>query len=278
MSLTATLPNGESVPALGQGTWQMAENASRRAQEIEALRLGVELGMTLIDTAEMYGEGAAEELVAEALAGERERLFLVSKVYPHNASREGVIQACERSLRRLKTDRLDLYLLHWRGSIPLEETIAGFEELRRSGRIRHWGVSNFDVDDMEELLLVPEGGHCATNQVLYNVTRRGPEFDLIPWLESRGMPLMAYSPIEQGRLPHGGALHSIAQRHQASPFQIALAWLLNRPGVISIPKASSVQHVRDNHRALEIRLTPEDLALIDSEFPRPRRKRPLEMI
>jgi diketogulonate reductase-like aldo/keto reductase len=278
MSLTATLPNGESVPALGQGTWQMAENASRRAQEIEALRLGVELGMTLIDTAEMYGEGAAEELVAEALAGERERLFLVSKVYPHNASRQGVIQACERSLRRLKTDRLDLYLLHWRGSIPLEETIAGFEELRRSGRIRHWGVSNFDVDDMEELLLVPEGGHCATNQVLYNVTRRGPEFDLIPWLESRGMPLMAYSPIEQGRLPHGGALHSIAQRHQASPFQIALAWLLNRPGVISIPKASSVQHVRDNHRALEIRLTPEDLALIDSEFPRPRRKRPLEMI
>ncbi len=278
MSLTATLPNGESVPALGQGTWQMAENASRRAQEIEALRLGVELGMTLIDTAEMYGEGAAEELVAEALAGERERLFLVSKVYPHNASRQGVIQACERSLRRLKTDRLDLYLLHWRGSIPLEETVAGFEELRRSGRIRHWGVSNFDVDDMEELLLVPEGGHCATNQVLYNVTRRGPEFDLIPWLESRGMPLMAYSPIEQGRLPHGGALHSIAQRHQASPFQIALAWLLNRPGVISIPKASSVQHVRDNHRALEIRLTPEDLALIDSEFPRPRRKRPLEMI
>jgi diketogulonate reductase-like aldo/keto reductase len=278
MSLTATLPNGESIPALGQGTWQMAENASRRAQEIEALRLGVELGMTLIDTAEMYGEGAAEELVAEALAGERERLFLVSKVYPHNASRQGVIQACERSLRRLKTDRLDLYLLHWRGSIPLEETIAGFEELRRSGRIRHWGVSNFDVDDMEELLLVPEGGHCATNQVLYNVTRRGPEFDLIPWLESRGMPLMAYSPIEQGRLPHGGALHSIAQRHQASPFQIALAWLLNRPGVISIPKASSVQHVRDNHRALEIRLTPEDLALIDSEFPRPRRKRPLEMI
>jgi diketogulonate reductase-like aldo/keto reductase len=278
MSLSATLPNGESVPALGQGTWQMAENASRRAQEIEALRLGVELGMTLIDTAEMYGEGAAEELVAEALAGERERLFLVSKVYPHNASRQGVIQACERSLRRLKTDRLDLYLLHWRGSIPLEETVAGFEELRRSGRIRHWGVSNFDVDDMEELLLVPEGGHCATNQVLYNVTRRGPEFDLIPWLESRGMPLMAYSPIEQGRLPHGGALHSIAQRHQASPFQIALAWLLNRPGVISIPKASSVQHVRDNHRALEIRLTPEDLALIDSEFPRPRRKRPLEMI
>ena len=174
MSLTVTLPNGESIPALGQGTWQMAEKAGRRAQEIEALRLGVELGMTLIDTAEMYGEGAAEELVAEALSSERGRVFLVSKVYPHNASRQGVIQACERSLRRLKTDRLDLYLLHWRGSVPLEETVAGFEELRRSGKIRHWGVSNFDVDDMEELLGMPEGENCVTNQVLYNVTRRGP--------------------------------------------------------------------------------------------------------
>lgn len=278
MSLTVTLLNGESVPALGQGTWQMAENASRRVQEIEALRLGVELGMTLIDTAEMYGEGAAEELVAEALAEERDRLFLVSKVYPHNASRQGVIHACERSLRRLKTDRIDLYLLHWRGSIPLEETVAGFEELRRSGKIRHWGVSNFDVDDMEELLRVPAGGNCATNQVLYNVTRRSPEFDLIPWIEARSMPLMAYSPVEQGRLPRGGALQVIAERHEASPFQIALAWLLNRPGVISIPKASSIQHVRENRRALEIRLTPEDLALIDSEFPEPSRKRPLEMI
>lgn len=278
MSLTVTLPNGENVPALGQGTWQMAERADRRAQEIEALRLGVELGMTLIDTAEMYGEGAAEELVAEALAGERERLFLVSKVYPHNASQKGVIEACERSLRRLKTDRLDLYLLHWRGSVPLEETVTGFEELRRSGKIRQWGVSNFDVDDMEELLGVPAGENCATNQVLYNVTRRGPEFDLIPWMAARGMPLMAYSPIEQGRLPRGGALQAIAQRHEASPFQIALAWLLNRPGVIAIPKASSVQHVQENHRALEITLTPEDLAAIDAEFPAPKRKRPLEMI
>jgi diketogulonate reductase-like aldo/keto reductase len=278
MSLTVTLPNGENVPALGQGTWQMAERADRRAQEIEALRLGVELGMTLIDTAEMYGEGAAEELVAEALAGERERLFLISKVYPHNASRQGVIQACERSLRRLKTDRLDLYLLHWRGSVPLEETVAGFEELRRSGKIRQWGVSNFDVDDMEELLGVPAGENCAINQVLYNVTRRGPEFDLIPWMAARGMPLMAYSPIEQGRLPRGGALQAIAKAHEASPFQIALAWLLNRLGVIAIPKASSVQHVQENHRALEITLTSEDLAAIDAEFPAPKRKRPLEMI
>jgi diketogulonate reductase-like aldo/keto reductase len=278
MSLKVTLPSGETVPALGQGTWQMAETASRRKQEIEALRLGVELGMTLVDTAEMYGEGASEELVAEAIVGERDRLFLVSKVYPHNASRQGVVQACERSLRRLKTDRLDLYLLHWRGSVPLEETVAGFEELRRSGKIRHWGVSNFDVGDMEELLRVPAGENCAANQVLYNVTRRGPEFDLIPWMTEQRMPLMAYSPIEQGRLPRGGVLQRIGQKYGASPFQIALAWLLQTPDVIAIPKASSSDHVRDNHRALEIRLGPEDLEAIDAEFRPPRRKRPLEMI
>jgi diketogulonate reductase-like aldo/keto reductase len=278
MSLKVTLPSGETVPALGQGTWQMAETASRRNQEIEALRLGVELGMTLVDTAEMYGEGASEELVAEAIVGERDRLFLVSKVYPHNASRQGVVQACERSLRRLKTDRLDLYLLHWRGSVPLEETVAGFEELRRSGKIRHWGVSNFDTDDMDELLRVPAGENCAANQVLYNVTRRGPEFDLIPWMTEHRMPLMAYSPIEQGRLPRGGVLQRIGQKYGASPFQIALAWLLQKPDVIAIPKASSPDHVRDNHRALEIRLSPEDLDAIDAEFPPPRRKRPLEMI
>jgi diketogulonate reductase-like aldo/keto reductase len=278
MSPKVALPSGETVPALGQGTWQMAETVSRRKQEIEALRLGVELGMTLVDTAEMYGEGAAEELVAEALVGERDRLFLVSKVYPHNASRQGVVQACERSLRRLKTDRLDLYLLHWRGSVPLEETVAGFEELRRSGKIRHWGVSNFDVGDMEELLRVPAGENCAANQVLYNVTRRGPEFDLIPWMTEQRMPLMAYSPIEQGRLPRGGVLQRIGQKYGASPFQIALAWLLQKPDVIAIPKASSSDHVRDNHRALEIRLSPEDLDAIDAEFPPPRRKRPLEMI
>jgi diketogulonate reductase-like aldo/keto reductase len=278
MNPKVTLPNSEAVPALGQGTWQMAERTARRAQEIEALRLGVELGMTLIDTAEMYGEGAAEELVAEALAGERDRLFLVSKVYPHNASRQGVVQACERSLRRLQTDRLDLYLLHWRGGVPLEETVAGFEELRRTGKIRHWGVSNFDVDDMEELLDLPGGQNCVTNQVLYNVTRRGPEFDLIPWMAERRMPLMAYSPIEQGRLPRGGALQKIGRMHGASPFQIALAWLLQKPDVIAIPKASSPDHVRDNRRALEIRLSAEDLETIDAEFPPPGRKRPLEMI
>lgn len=272
------LPTGENVSALGQGTWQMAEISNRRSKEIDALRLGIELGMTLIDTAEMYGEGMAEELVAEAIAGRRDEAFLVSKVYPHNASRGGVVQACERSLRRLKTDRLDLYLLHWRGSIPLEETVAGFEELRRSGKIRHWGVSNFDTEDLQELVQVPGGENCATNQVLYNVTRRGPEFDLIPWLQEQRMPLMAYSPVEQGKLPRSGVLREIGERHAASPFQVALAWLLHWPGVIAIPKASNPEHVRDNHRALTIKLSPDEFLAIDAEFLPPSRKRPLEMI
>jgi diketogulonate reductase-like aldo/keto reductase len=278
MNQTVLLPTGEAIPALGQGTWQMAEDTSRRAQEINSLRLGLELGMTLIDTAEMYGEGAAEELVAEAIAGRRDEAFLVSKVYPHHASCAGVVQACERSLKRLQTDWLDLYLLHWRGSVPLEDTVAGFEELRRSGKIRHWGVSNFDTSDMEELARVANGANCATNQVLYNVTRRGPEFDLIPWIAARRMPLMAYSPIEQGRLPQSGALQVIGDKHGASAFQIALAWLLQRPGVIAIPKAGRPGHVRDNQRAREIRLSPEELKIIDAQFPSPRRKRPLEMI
>jgi diketogulonate reductase-like aldo/keto reductase len=278
MSGTVTLPTGETVPALGQGTWRMAETRSRRAEEIEALRLGIELGMTLIDTAEMYGEGAAEELVGEAVADCRERVFLVSKVYPHNASRRGVAEACARSLRRLGTDRIDLYLLHWRGGTPLAETVAGFEDLRRAGAIRHWGVSNFDVDDLEELMRVPGGAQCAANQVLYNVTRRGPDFDLVPWMAARRMPLMAYSPIEQGRLPRSGILHDLARRHSASPFRIALAWLLRKPGVAAIPKGANPAHLRDNHRALAVALGPEDLAAIDAAFPPPARKRPLEMI
>lgn len=272
------LPGGEAVPALGQGTWKIAEDPSRRSQEIASLRLGLELGMILIDTAEMYGEGAAEELVAEAIAGQRDRVFLVSKVYPHNASRSGVIQACERSLKRLQTDRLDLYLLHWRGSIPLEETVAGFEVLHLSGKIRHWGVSNFDTADMEELARIRGGEACATNQVLYNLTRRGPEFDLIPWLAEHRMPLMAYSPIEQGRLPRSDALQAIAAKHKASLFQIGLAWLLQRQGMIAIPKAGTPDHVRANHGALAIKLDPEDLQTIDAVFPPPARKRPLEMI
>jgi diketogulonate reductase-like aldo/keto reductase len=256
----------------------MAEVASRRDAEIKALRLGMELGLTLIDTAEMYGEGAAEELVAEAIEGHREAVFLVSKVYPHNASQRGVVQACDRSLRRLKTDRLDLYLLHWRGSIPLEETVAGFEELRRAAKIRHWGVSNFDTGDLHELVRVPGGTNCATNQVLYNVTRRGPEFDLMPWMAEHRMPLMAYSPIEQGRLPRSGTLQTIASKHGGSPYQIALAWLLQRPGVIAIPKAGRPEHVRENHRALSIQLDGEDFQRIDAAFPPPAHKRPLEMI
>src|SRR5918993_5993364 len=274
MNRQVMLPNGEAVPALGQGTWQMAEDASRRGQEIEALHLGLELGMALIDTAEMYGEGAAEELVSEAIAGLRDQVFLVSKVYPHNASRSGVVQACERSLRRLGTDRLDLYLLHWRGAVPLEETLAGFEELRRSGKIRHWGVSNFDTNDMEELARISGGDDCAANQVLYNVTRRGPEFDLIPWMAEHRMPLMAYSPVEQGRLPRSGALQAIGVKHRASPFQIALAWLFRQPHVIAIPKAGSANHGRDNHRALEIKLDSDDVQRIDAEFSPPGRKRP----
>ena len=278
MGGSVTFRDGEAVPALGQGTWRMAETRSRRAEEVEALRLGVELGMTLIDTAEMYGEGAAEELVGEAVADCRERVFLVSKVYPHHASRRGVAEACARSLKRLRTDRIDLYLLHWRGGTPLAETVAGFEDLRRSGAIRHWGVSNFDADDLDELMRVPGGEHCAANQVLYNVTRRGPEFDLLPWMDGRGMPLMAYSPVEQGRLPRSGVLHDLARRHGASPFQVALAWLLRRPGLVAIPKAASPAHVRDNHRALGLDLGPEDLAAIDAAFPPPTRKRPLEMI
>jgi diketogulonate reductase-like aldo/keto reductase len=272
------LPNGETVPALGQGTWQMAEGRDRRDDEIAALRLGIELGMTLIDTAEMYGDGKTETLVGEAIAGLREKVFLVSKVYPHNASRRGVVEACERSLGRLRTDTLDLYLLHWRGSIPLAETVAGFEALRRDGKIRHWGVSNFDTDDMEELFALSGGDLCATNQVLYNVSRRGPEFALMPWQAERRVPLMAYSPVEQGRLKTGGALAEIARKHGATPFQIALAWVMRDPNVIAIPKAADLGHVRDNRAALDLALDPDDLEAIDAVFKPPARKRPLEMI
>jgi diketogulonate reductase-like aldo/keto reductase len=278
MTARVTLKDGEAVPALGQGTWQMGETPSRRAAEIQALRAGLDLGMTLIDTAEMYGEGAAEELVAEAIRGRRDEAFLVSKVYPHNAGRRDVVEACERSLRRLGTDRIDLYLLHWRGGVPLHETVAGFEDLVHAGKIRRWGVSNFDMDDMRELFAVPGGEACATNQVLYNVTRRGPAFDLIPWLAERAMPLMAYSPVEQGRLPRGGALEAVAAKHGVGSFQVALAWLLRQPHVIAIPKAGRADHVRDNQGALALDLDGDDLARIDAAFPPPAGKRPLEML
>ncbi len=225
-----------------------------------ALRLGIELGMTLIDTAEMYAEGGAEEVVGEAIAGRRDDVFLVSKVYPHNASRQGVAAACERSLRRLRVESLDLYLLHWPGSTPIEETAEGFERLREAGKIRHWGVSNFDVDEMEE---VPPG--CFTNQVLYNLEARGIEWDLLPWCRERGMPVMAYSPVGQGgRLLRNPALREVAARHEATPAQIALAWTLRAPGVVAIPKAADLDHVRENAAAREIALTAEDLAALDA--------------
>ncbi|MEP9353376.1 aldo/keto reductase [Xanthobacter sp. KR7-65] len=278
MTRMVALPNGEKVPALGQGTWYMGERSTARAGEVAALRRGIDLGLTLIDTAEMYADGGAEEVVAEAIAGRRDEVFLVSKVYPHNASRAGVAAACERSLKRLGTDRIDLYLLHWRGNHPLSETVAGFEALQQAGKIRLWGVSNLDTDDMAELMEVPGGAACATNQVLYNPSRRGPEFDLFPALASAGIPVMAYSPIEQARLPRGGALGTVAKKHQADPFQVALAWVMRSGDVIAIPKASRIAHVEMNAAARDLILDAEDLALLDRAFPAPRRKVGLEML
>ncbi|GGI54982.1 aldo/keto reductase [Oxalicibacterium solurbis] len=275
---TTTLPSGETVPVLGQGTWFMGDHRNRRAEEIATLRTGLDLGMTLIDTAEMYGDGASEELVGEAINGRRDEVFLVSKVLPSNASRNGTIAACERSLRRLGTDRLDLYLLHWRGRTPFAETIEAFEKLQRDGKIRRWGVSNMDVHDMKELLRAPGGDAVATNQVLYNLTRRGIEFDLLPQAQQRGLPLMAYSPIEQGRLSHYPEVQDVAERHGVTPAQVALAWVLRQQGVIAIPKASKVEHVQQNHAALDLQLTEQDLSELDEAFPPPSSPEPLEML
>jgi diketogulonate reductase-like aldo/keto reductase len=275
---TVTLPAGEIVPALGQGTWMMAEDPRRRADEIAALRAGLDLGLTLVDTAEMYGNGAAETLVGEAIAGRRDKVFLVSKVLPDNASRGGTVAACERSLARLGTDRIDLYLLHWRGSHPLAETLTAFARLQRDGKIRHWGVSNLDLADMREMMALQGGAACATNQVLYNPSRRGIEFDLLPWCRARGMPVMAYSPVEQGRLLRHRELAAIAARHGATIAQVTLAWVLRHDGMIAIPKAGQVEHVRDNVRALDIALGAADLAAFDRAFPPPTRPLPLEML
>jgi diketogulonate reductase-like aldo/keto reductase len=274
---SVVLPGAASVPQLGQGTWRMGEVASRRAAEEAALRAGVELGMTLIDTAEMYGDGATETFLGKALAGLRERVFLVSKVYPQNAGRGRIERACEASLRRLKTDRLDLYLLHWRGSVPLAETVEGMEALVAAGKIGAWGVSNLDVGDMDALMKAG-GGACAINQILYNVSRRGPEFELLPRLAELHIPVMAYSPVEQGRLETAGALAAVAERHEATPYQVALAWVLRQPTVVAIPKAANVAHVEDNRRAAELELTAEDLARIDAEFRPPTRRTRLEML
>ena len=275
---TTTLPSGEAIQVLGQGTWKMGEDSRRRADEVNALKLGLDLGLTLIDTAEMYASGGAEEVVAQAIAGRRAEVFVVSKVLPSNASRAGVQRACENSLKRLRTDRIDLYLLHWPGSVPLAETVEAFEALRRAGKIRHWGVSNFDTEDMEDLAGLPDGGNVQTNQVLYNLSRRGPEYDLAPWSRQRGIPLMAYSPVEQGALARNTGLDAVAARHNATAAQIALAWVMQQEGVIAIPKASSQEHVRQNFAALDIKLTAGDLADLDRAFPPPTRKRGLEMI
>jgi diketogulonate reductase-like aldo/keto reductase len=274
---TVALRSGETVPALGQGTWYLGEDPQRRKEEIAALRLGLDLGMSLIDTAEMYGSGAAEQLVGEAIDGRRDEVFLVTKVLPRHASARGAISACEASLRRLRTDRIDLYLLHWRETLPLEQTLQAFEALAKEGKARYWGVSNFDVDDLEELVSLPRGDAVAANQVLYNLTRRGIEWDLLPWSKRHRIPVMAYSPIEQGRLLSHPELHRIAALHKATPAQIALAWVL-RAGVIAIPRTGSRAHVEDNRAALDITLTGQDVADLDLAFPPPTAKRSLEML
>jgi diketogulonate reductase-like aldo/keto reductase len=274
---TTRLPVGIEVPVLGLGTWMMGEDRRRHADEVAALRLGLDLGMTLIDTAEMYASGGSEQVVRDAMAGRRDEVFLVSKVLPSNASRSGTVRACEASLSRLGTDRLDLYLLHWRGGVPLAETVEALEKLKADGTVRHWGVSNFDVADMGELASVG-GSAVQTNQVLYNLSSRGIEFDLLPQAKQRGLPVMAYSPLGQGDLAANRQLAEVARRHDATAGQIALAWVLRWPHVIAIPKATQLEHVRQNRAALDIVLTEQDLRELDTAFPPPRRKQRLEMI
>jgi len=274
---TVRLPDGTEVAALGQGTWGMGEHGADRRAEAASLSLGIDLGMTLIDTAEMYAEGGAEEVVAAAIAGRRDDVFIVTKVYPHNASRKALPTACERSLKRLGITTIDLYLLHWRGSVPLADTVEAMERMREAGKIRRWGVSNLDVEDLTQL---GDGlAQCATNQVLFNLTARGIEFDLLPFCARHGVPVMAYSPVGQGGtlLAHA-ALARVARRHHATPAQAAIAWTLRRPDIISIPKAAEPAHVRENAAARDLTLSAEDLAELDAAFPPPRRKKPLEMI
>ena len=273
-----TLPNGERVPALGMGTWNMGDDRATRAEEIATLRLGLDLGLRLIDTAEMYGEGLSESLIGEAIAGRRDDVFLVSKVYPHNASRRGIAAACERSLRRLGTDRLDLYLLHWRGDVPFEDTLEGLQALQREGKIRQYGVSNLDLSDMEEWWDTPGGDQTAVNQLLYNLSRRGIEWDLLPWLRERRVPVMAYSPIEQARLVRHPKLVRFAQESGMTPAQMALAWLLANDDIIAIPKTGHRDRLRENIGALSHTLTAEQLATLDSIFPPPKGPRALEML
>jgi diketogulonate reductase-like aldo/keto reductase len=272
------LPSGERVPAFGMGTWRMAEKPAARAEEIATLRLGLDRGATLIDTAEMYGEGRAEELVGEAIQGRRDEVFVVTKIYPHNATRRGVPQACDRSLQRLGTDRIDLYLLHWRGGVPLDETVEAFAALQRAGKIRHYGVSNLDLSDMRELLESPAGGALQTDQLLYNLTRRGLEYDLLPWLREHRIPIMAYSPIEEGRLLSQPQLVEFAGRCAMTPAQVALSWLLARDDVIAIPKTGRRARLLENLAALEQPLDAAQLTELDRLFAPPKGPRPLEMI
>jgi diketogulonate reductase-like aldo/keto reductase len=273
-----TLANGEKIPALGLGTWHMGERRSDRAAEVKALQAGLDLGLTLIDTAEMYGDGGAEEVVAEAMAGRRDKIFLVSKVYPHNASRTGAIAACERSLKRLKTDRLDLYLLHWRGSHPLAETVAAFEKLKADGKLRHWGVSNLDTSDMVELRSVPKGGNCASNQVLYHLGSRGIEWDLIGDCARHKVMVMAYSPLGQGAILRNAALASVAGKHNVTAAAAALAWTMRHEHVVAIPKASNLEHVKANAAAADLNLDADDLKALDAAFPPPKRATPMGML
>jgi len=276
---TVALPDGTAVARLGQGTWRMGEGRQTRAREADALRLGMDFGMTLIDTAEMYADGGAEEVVADALVGRRETAFVVSKVVPSNATRSGVLAACDRSLARLRIDAIDLYLLHWSGRTPIAETIEGFERLRAAGKIRRWGVSNLDVPAMQVMATARDGSDCATDQVLYNLGSRGIEFDLLPWCADRKIPVMAYSPVGQaGALLRHPALRAIAERHGATPAQVAIAWTLRHPGIISIPKASDPAHVRENAAAADLVLTEADRAELDTAFTPPARATDLEML
>jgi diketogulonate reductase-like aldo/keto reductase len=275
---TVVLPSGENVPAFGMGAWNIGDRRADRGEEIATLRLGLDLGAKLIDTAEMYGDGRSEELVGEAISGRRDEVFLVSKVYPHNASRKGVPEACERSLKRLKTDRIDLYLLHWRGSVPFAETIAAFEALKKAGKIRHYGVSNLDFSDMQEWCKAPGGAATAANQLLFNLSRRGIEFDLLPWLQQKKIPVMAYSPVEQARLLRDSKLAGFAKRHGMTPAQAALAWLLSKEGVIVIPKTGQRARLKENLGALDKPLDAAQLAELDQLFPPPAGPQPLEML
>ena len=275
---TVALPNGERVPALGQGTWNMGDDRARRSAEIAALQAGIERGLTLIDTAEMYGDGRAEALVAEAIAGKRETVFLVSKVLPNHASKRGTLAACEQSLKRLKTDRIDLYLLHWRGNEPFSETLEAFTQLQRAGKIRHYGVSNLDLNDLREWWQCAGGDAMVTNQLLYNLSRRGIEWDLLPWLREQRVPLMAYSPLEQARLLQKKPLADFARRHGLTVAQVALAWLLANDDVIVIPKSGNRARIEENATALDITLTAAQRAELDGLFPPPAGPQALEML